>query len=269
METEPDCHTRFNFRSQRPQPVFAVPNFIDRMNNSLMGIMIPDASAEGEENKVYADIPLELRIGQVIEFDAELWLSKGNSLSVVTDWVARHGLPEPPAPKWPFAEALDRIAGAYNTNFWHEGRGFGIEQPKGRPGQIGPGFPSFLDRYVREHADTKFAKELKAKMDWCRAQNKTAPKTDEAEKKELANQADALIKLQQPDGSFRFDPKGRHYVKDDFMVATTFIEPMGIAGDTALDLCMTPVPTLLNAAEKTGKAEYKAPPGKPSNTACP
>jgi len=248
----------FNFRSQRPQPVFAVPNFIDRMNNSLMGLMIPDASAEGEENKVYADIPLELRIGQVIELDAELWLSKGNSLSVVTDWVLRHGLPEPPAPKWPFAEALDRFAGAYNTNFWHEGRGFGIEQPKGRPGSIGPGFPNFLDRYVREHADTKLAKELKAKMDWCRAQNKSAPKNEEAAKKELANQADALIKLQQPDGSFRFDPKGRHYVKDDFMVATTFIEPMGIAGDTALDLCMTPVPTLLDAAAKTGKPEHKA-----------
>ena len=56
---------------------------------------------------------------------------------------------------------------------------------------------------------------------------------------------------------FLLIPKGRHYVKDDFLVATSFIEPMGLAGDTALDLCMTPVPTLLHIAEQTGKPEYK------------
>ena len=163
----------FNFRDQRPQPVFAAPNSIDRMNNSLLGLMIPDTSMEGQENKVYADVPLELRIGQMIDFDAELWLSKGNSLSVVMDWVQRHGLPEPPAPKWPFRETLDRIAGAYNTNFWHEGQGFGTEQPKGRPGQIGPHAPAFLDRYIRENANTRLARDLKKKIDWCRAQVET------------------------------------------------------------------------------------------------
>ena len=41
----------FNNRSHRPQPVFAMPNFIDRMNNSLIGIMIPDATGEGNEQK--------------------------------------------------------------------------------------------------------------------------------------------------------------------------------------------------------------------------
>ncbi len=247
----------FNYRDQRPQPVFAAPNFIDRMNNSLMGLMIPDASMEGQENKVYADIPVELRIGQRVDFDAELWLSKGNSLSVMTDWVKRHGLPEPSRPKWPFPETLDRIANAYNTNFWHEGMGFGIEQPKGRPGQIGPHVPAFLERYTREHADTKLGKELKRKIDWCRAQRKEEKPSPEASRKALLEQGDALLKLQRPDGSYSFDPKGRHYVKDDFLVATSFIEPMGHAGDTALDLCMTPVPTLLDIAEETGKPEYR------------
>lgn len=247
----------FDFRDQRPQPVFAVPNFIDRMNNSLLGLMIPDCSMEGQENKVWADVPLELRINQPIDLDAEMWLSKGNSMNVVMDWVARHGLPEPPAPKWPFKEALDRFAGAYNTTFWCEGQGFGMKQPKGRPGQFGPGYPSFLDRYVRENANTQLGKDLKKKIDWCRAQVKEVKKTDDQIKKEAADQADALLKVQRADGSFAFDPKGRHYVKDDFLVATSFIEPMGLAGDTALDLCMTPVQPLLDAAEKTGKQEYK------------
>ena len=34
---------------------------------------------------------------------------------------------------------------------------------------------------------------------------------------------------QQDDGAFPFDPAGRHYRKDDFIVATTFLEPMGHA----------------------------------------
>ncbi len=73
----------------------------------------------------------------------------------------------------------------------------------------------------------------------------------------MIKQGDELLGYQREDGSFPFDPDGRHYVKDDFKVATSFIEPMGHAGDTALDLCMTPVPTLLDIAEKTGRQEYK------------
>src|SRR5690606_28980014 len=108
----------FNYRTQHPQPLFATPNFVDRMNNSLMGIMIPEA-VEGHENEVYASEPLELRVGQEVNFDADIWLSKGNSLDVVTDWVKQHDLPKPPPPKWTFEKTLDLIANAYNSNFWH------------------------------------------------------------------------------------------------------------------------------------------------------
>ena len=90
----------FNYRTQHPQPVFASPNFVDRMNNQLMGLMIPDASIEGHENELWAENALELRIGQKIVFNAELWLTKGNSVDVVTEWVLRNGLPEPAAPRW-------------------------------------------------------------------------------------------------------------------------------------------------------------------------
>ena len=42
----------FNYRGHVPQPVFACPNFIDRMNNNLMGLMVPDATIESHENQV-------------------------------------------------------------------------------------------------------------------------------------------------------------------------------------------------------------------------
>ena len=129
----------FNYRKHFPQPVFASPNFIDRMNNHLMGLMVPSVESETEENKVYADPPLELYLDQRIEFDAELFLSEGNSLQAVVDWVKRHGLPDI-EPRWSFRETLDRIASAYNTNFWYEGRGFGNEQ---HPDSIGPAFSGF------------------------------------------------------------------------------------------------------------------------------
>ncbi len=74
--------------------------------------------------------------------------------------------------------------------------------------------------------------------------------------KKLLMTGDELLKLQREDGSFVFDPEGRHYKKDDFMVATSFIEPMGLKNDTALDLIMLPAIQLLDIANKTGEEKY-------------
>ncbi len=244
----------FNYRSHVPQPVFAAPNFIDRMNDSLMGLMVPDATIESQENQVYAETPLELKNGQHVEFDAEIWLSEGNSLQVVVDYVKRHGLPEPPAPRWPLQETLHRIAQAYNTTFWHEGQGFGIPQ---REGQIGPRVPAFLERYLEENAGTELAEQLRQKVEWCRARpggrEEQAPSRDD-----LLREGRELLALQKPNGSFTFDPDGRHYRKDDFVVARSFIEPMGLSGDTALDITMIPARRLLSLAEQTGDEALRA-----------
>ena len=132
----------FNYRTQHPQPVFASPNFVDRMNNQLMGLMIPDASVEGHENELYSQLAPEVRIGQKIEFEAELWLKKGNSVDIIADWVIRHGLPEPSTPKWEYREALDLMAQAYNTNLWHEGHGFGVVQRS--INEASPSLPGFF-----------------------------------------------------------------------------------------------------------------------------
>lgn len=242
----------FNYRGHVPQPVFACPNFVDRMSNNLMGLMVPDATIESHENQVYAEPPLEVKNEQRVEFDAEVWLSTGNSLQVVVDYVKRHGLPEPPAPRWPLEETLHQIAQAYNTNLWHDGRGFGIPQLN----QIGPQPPGFLDRYLRENADTPLARQLQEKVDWCRAQRRPAS-GGEPSREALVAQGRELLALQRDDGSFTFDPDGRHYRKDDFVVARSFIEPMGQSGDTALEITIGPARQLIELARQTNDAALR------------
>jgi hypothetical protein len=246
----------FNYRSHVPQPVFATPNFIDRMNNQLMGLMVPDATIEGHENEIYAEIPLETKIDQEINFDAEIWISQGNSMDVVMDWIGRHGLPDPGPPRWSYEETLEKIANAYNTNLWHEGEGFGYKQ--GRYRSIRPSVPDFLERWVEENKKSPLAKELRVKLDWSREQmEKSGRKRPAAPDREgLIRQGEELLEIQKPDGTFRFDPKGRHWRKDDFMVATSFIEPMGLAGDSALEIEILPATQLLDIANKTGEERF-------------
>jgi len=214
--------------------------------------MVPDATIEGHENEVYAEIPLELKIDQEIHFDAEIRITNGSSVDAMVHWVKQNGLPDPGEPRWPLEETLDRIANAYNTNLWHEGEGFGYNQ---RNTRIYPNVPTFLERYISENKKTTLGKELKEKVDWSRTQMKDKdqePDIAEVHKK----RGDELLKLQREDGSFTFDPAGRHYKKDDFMVATSFIESMGIAGDTALEIIMLPAFELLDAGKKTGISKY-------------
>jgi hypothetical protein len=242
----------FNYRSHIPQPVFASPNFIDRMNNQLMGLMIPDATIEGHENEVYAEIPLELKIDQVIQFDAEITIMKGTGVNSMTNWIEKNGFPDPGEPRWPLEETLDRIANAYNTNMWHEGEGFGFYQ---RNTRVSPNVPGFMDRYIEENKKTDLGKSLKKKVDWSKEQLGSKDQSTD-DKQRLLKQGDEILKLQRADGSFIFDPEGLHYKKDDFMVATSFIESMGIAGDTALEIIMLPAIELLDIGEKTGESRF-------------
>ena len=243
----------FNYRRCRPQPVFASPNFIDRQNNHLMGLMAPDVEVEAFENKVYMDPPLELHLDQQVNFDAEILLVEGNSLDVIVEWIKNHGgLPQPPAPRWPFPEALDRIAKAYTEQFWHKDRGFGTEQVANG---IHPYEPAFAKAYIAARPGTPLALDLQAKIDWCLSQAgalRATPTPDDQIRK-----GNEILAWQRPDGSFPFDPKGRHYRKDDFVVASTFIEPMGHDQDTALDITILPALELLELAQASGETSFR------------
>ncbi len=246
----------FNYRYQYPQPVFASPNFVDRDNNHLMGLMVPDVDIEAHENQIYAEPPLELHLEQRVEFDAEIFLVDGTSLDVVVDWVRRHGMPEPPEPRWPLPEALEHIVQAYATHLWHPGRGFGNPQRDA----IGPHVPRFAQRFLSDYADSPLAASLREKVAWCEAQSGRPRRRwnllrSEDREAQLAR-GEELLSYQREDGAFAFDPDGRHYQKDDFVVAREFLEPMGLAGDTALDITILPAMELLSLGEATGDARF-------------
>ena len=244
----------FNNRRCLPQPVFASPNFIDRRNNHLLGLMVPDADTEDHENRVSAEPPLELHLGQRIDFEAEVFLCAGGSLDVLVDWVKRHGMPPPPEPRWPLEQALDRIAAAYTTHLWHEGAGFGAAQT---PTGIGPREPGFARQYLRRVPGTPLALSLQDKVSWCRNRAQGHEGASDEESDARRKRGRELLSHQLPDGSFPFDPDGRHYRKDDFVVARTFLEPMGLAGDTALDITVLPALELLRLSDATGQEEFR------------
>ncbi len=239
----------FNYRRNHQQPVFASPNFIDRQNNHVMGLMVPDVEIEAQENQVYREPPLELHLKQWVNFDAEIFLVQGDSMDVVLDWVKRHGMPEPPEPRWQYREALDRIAAAYTSHYWHEGVGFGVQQTEH---SIHPRVPRFAERYIDQNPGSALAQSLADKVAWCKQNSPEKIKNEQ----QLMETGDLILSRQREDGSFPFDPHGAHYRKDDFVVATTFLEPMGLDQDTALDITILPVIELLDLAQKTGEKKF-------------
>jgi hypothetical protein len=250
------------------QPVYASPNILDRANNHLMGLALPSVAWGMEENTppVHSTqpgpAPLELSPGNSLHIEAEIFLVKGNSLDVMVDWVKRHGIPEPPTPRYPLAEAMDRIARQYNTSFWHEGRGWGKTAEQARPYS-----PRFLERYAREGRDRETAKGLAEKLAWAHQQLESGQVTlgpppggtrDLAlwpKEAQLARGRE-LLSYQREDGSFPYDPEGRHKTKIS-IYSSSIYKPLGINGDTALDLSVEPAMDLLLLADSTGEQQFR------------
>lgn len=246
----------FNYKIHCPQPVFAVPNFIDRDDNSLMGLMLPQAEGLKDENQIYAEPPMEVHLYEQFRMDATIFVCKGNSSDAITQYVKRNGLPELPGMNDPetYKAVLRRIAHHFNTNLWDNEKGFGYPQRNAYSFFV----PSCVRRFIQAFPDNEETAGLKEKVRICeeKAGNKKdhAPAENAAAAAEKARRmierADNILKDQRPDGTFRFEPNGRHYVKDDFAVARIFAEPMGLAEDTALDMNMLPAITLLGIASE-------------------
>ena len=253
----------FNNARHVPQPVFAAPNFIDRQNNTIFGLMIPAAVDDDHENLVRSpQFPVALHLDQMINFDCEITLGKGRSLDALAEYVSRHGLPEPTMDLDGLEKALHRFAHLYNTRYWVPDQGFGV--PQSRPGTpyASPVCPDAVKAYLAMFPDAPDAPGLREKLAWC---IEHAPKAALSEgqiasydaplpdtRAEAERVGDVILSWQREDGAFVFEPDGRHYVKDDFVVARSFIEPMGHAGDPALDLCVLPAIKLMQLGERYG-----------------
>ncbi len=262
----------FNYRSHGIQPVFAVPNFIDRDDNSLLGLMVPQAEGLKDENQIYAEPPMEVHLDQQFRIDATIALCKGNSADWMAEYVKRSGLPEIPGidDRATYENVLKKIAYHFNTNLFDNEKGFGYPQRNA----YSFGVPGCVRRFVEAFPEDPSVPGLKEKIAICdersgrtaaaaaAAKAAEVPKTPEAEMEEILKKtsgliirADGIIKDQREDGTFRFEPDGRHYRKDDFTVARVFAEPMGLAEDTALDMNMLPAISLLDIAAALKKYE--------------
>ncbi|MCE5258050.1 MAG: hypothetical protein LLG44_03205, partial [Chloroflexi bacterium] len=247
-------------RLRCPQPVFAVPNFIDRRDQSLLGIMWPSARWGMSENALAAEPAIKVRKGLKLELKAEISAVKGKSLDVVCDWVRRHGMPEPGKPRYEWYDALNRIARAYNSNLWIEGQGWGFR------GTGSPVVPEFVSWYAEHGSEVATAEGLRAKIAWVKAQKlEPQPKRDPlsqphslilAKPEQAREIAEALLALQTPEGDFPFDPQGRHHT--NLIDWAAFWRPLGQPGDSCLDLVTAPAMALLIAADKFKEPQYLA-----------
>jgi hypothetical protein len=247
-----------------PQPVFATPNFIDHRNHHLLGLMYPSVRWGMDENYLRAKSPILVRRGVIFPLHAQISVVKGTSLDVILDWVKRNGLPDPGPPRYEWKEALDRIAKAYNTNLWIEGKGWGIR------GEGQPIIPDFISYYIEHGTDQEVISGLKEKVAWCKNQKLELTKerssplrypylsrpldwilTHPEDSLEIGNQ---LLKIQTPEGDFPFDPSGRHStLLQDW---ANIWRPLGHPGDSAIDLCATASASLILAGRNTGESKF-------------
>ena len=251
-EADTTATSWFSLKTERAQPVFSSPNFIERNDSSLLGLMLPE-SRSGSGDQWNASIPLELHRGQRISLSAVVKVGRGTALDGVVDWVNTNGMPNPSPERWALDDALHRIAGSYSTGLWHPGVGFGPGQSEG---DIRPIVPRFALAYLTRFEHAPEAAALRKCIESLGRQA-ILPHSSVAPER-LRAEAEELLKHQGKDGSFCFDPEGRHRSKDDFVVARDLVAPMGQQGDLALDFDAVPAITLLRAAESTGDPRFRA-----------
>ena len=259
------------------QPVFASPNFVDRREEHLMGVMLPTAVSGLRENELEANPPIDMPAR--LKLTAEIFVVPGKSLDAVVAWVQRNGMPDPGNPRWDWNAALEKIARAFNTNLWKEGVGWTYKELPVLMWTVFRGFPlprprlphmylRFIDWYIQNGSDRKLAAELATKAEWCRQQGNFRANPPRKKGRiagtyemfrwysedELRQQAEALLASQQPDGSYIIDPDGMHKQAHLHMAARW--KPMAMPGDTVINLCVTPAIYLLLMGDHLGEAKY-------------
>jgi len=259
------------------QPVFASPNFVDRREEHLMGVMLPTAVSGLRENALEATPPIDMPAN--LKMAAEIFVVPGQSLDAVVAWVQRNRMPDPGKPRWDWKAAVEKIARAYNTNLWKEGAGWTYQELPLLMWTVFAGFPlknrrqphmylRFVDWYIKNGSDRKLAAGLAKKAEWSRKQGvfRENPRRKKGKIKgtyemfrwhseeELRRQADELLACQKPDGDFPIDPDGMH--KRFHMEMAARWKPMAMPGDSVIDLCVRPAIYLLLMGDHLGEPKY-------------
>lgn len=249
--------------SYYPQPVFSSPDAVNHANQHLMGLMLPSSATTGIENDPLPKYVTPISAGSTISLKAEVFLSKGTSLDVYTDWVKRHGLPEPSIPRYPLEDALHFIQKAYDTNFWYDDKGWCIRLQRDMA-KMKQSFmmPIHTSRYLDKYGDTKLGHSLAKKYEIAKAaqefkyfSNNPIFFNQMSREEQLKSGYDYLSE-QQPDGSFIYNPdKVGGINHGDF--AVNIHKPLAFSGETALEQNVVPAIHLLRLAELTGEKKFE------------
>ncbi len=245
-----------------PQPVFSSPDAVNHADQHLMGLMFPSSAYTGRENEALPKHITPCDAMSTLSFSAEVFLAKGNSLDVVTDWVQRHGLPNPPLPRRPLDKALDFIAQCYDSNFWLDNKGWAVRLQRDiSRSASNMDEPVHIRRYLKKFGETPLGMSLARKFEIASHQpgfalSKRDPRyIDRLSRDEQINHGRTLISLQQEDGSFVYEPNNPQSLSyaneaiNHLPFAENLHKPLGIEGDTALELNVVPAIHLLRLAE--------------------
>jgi len=239
-----DCHRSYTAQTRYNQPVFASPNYIERDDDHLLGLMYPSPVHDIRENR---GIEGDTFNGLChVKMHAQLALSEGTVTQAVVDYVKRTGgLPQIENRRYEMEEGLHRIARAYDEIYW-----------KGEEWKKAKHVPQFIEPYVKMFPDNATAKSLAAK-----AAKIGGSQVDPVAAVRLLGEstieiADNVLARITPEGFIGFDPNGIH-PGVDYQIIFGHLDPLGQPGDPALDLSTQPVLALLRAWEETKDDKYK------------
>ena len=264
-------------RLEEVQPVFAAPDFIDRRDASLMGLMYPSVTWGLKEGELKADPAIRLP-GSGLNLQAEIGVCKGNSMDMVIEWITRNGLPDPGPARFEYKEILEKIAIAYDSNLWIDEKdkekqesfktGFGCfpinEFGFLRSWHLAPcqpfldvhwkdkvdfckRIPNIVEDYINNN-DNELSKSLEKKKDWCLDNSKRTFRNNGKFGKnfdllqwfnddELRDFGDKILTSQTPEGDFPFDPMGQHVAS--MLGEASAWKPLGQPGATCSNFCAT------------------------------
>jgi len=111
---------KWDGQADRPSAVFASPNFLDGQENHLMGLFAPSVPDWTPENRLAAENPYILAEGKSIRLAADITVLSDSPtvLDAVTDWLARHGVPDPPPMSKKPHEMMDLCDQAFLGPTW-------------------------------------------------------------------------------------------------------------------------------------------------------
>ncbi|HUV03537.1 MAG TPA: hypothetical protein VMX94_00345 [Armatimonadota bacterium] len=108
--------------ADRPAALFASPNFLDFQDNHRMGLFVPSVPDWTPENEQIASKPYVLAAGGSICLEADIVVKSECTtvLDAVDDWLARHGVPEPPKLDKSLNGIMELCDAAYLGPTWDE-----------------------------------------------------------------------------------------------------------------------------------------------------